>query len=180
MSTLKLPSDNDLAKLLDLSGKQGENYRHEPGSSADNYWVCYFWRVIAKPSFHDPWVLAGMLAEDRVQPPGVGQCWRKAVLADSEHAAALNLEVDPVVEAVNRAELLSPSRNCYVDGIGYYVRVHTLQVEGDFRFSNPELPSLVELEKTLFRLAEQISAASGGCLSRVVNVWRSYLHHPLE
>jgi hypothetical protein len=111
-------------------------------------------------------------------PAGDGPGWKRAVLAQGDEAALIDMDADPVAVALNRMELLRTSPDDCLDGIGYSVRVETNTLSGQFRFANPNTPALIGLEAAALELAERAVQASGGHLARVVEVWRQYVWSP--
>jgi hypothetical protein len=168
---MPLPTHDDVAQLLGLD--RWCIGAHRTSSQGDRgVYVDALWLVEGEPSFHDKWALAGVLAHD-FGPAGDGPSWRRAVLAQGNESALIDLDADPVSDALKRVDLFHSSPYAYLDGIGYSVRVATNALSGQFQFSNPDAPSLIALEAAALELAERATAASGRLL-RVVDVWRQY------
>jgi hypothetical protein len=110
-----------------------------------------------------------------VEPSNSGRLWHKGVLARANEAVVFALESDPVVEALNRMELLRAQRVMALDGIGYRFRVETLSLRGEFCFDNPVAPSLQALEAALIRVAVVAGGVAGGAWTEaVVRLWQQY------
>jgi hypothetical protein len=175
MSLLHVPSDDELMRQLGFDRWQLGLHRRQQHHVAGARSVHTLWRVKVKPGFVVGWVLAGVLAEDSVEPRATIRAWRKAILADDEGVAVIEHEADPVAKYLLREGPPRQSLPRFLDGIGYDVRFDSPQQQGEFQYSNPESPSWRELERLLFGLAERISATSGERLARVIRLWQRFL-----
>ena len=171
-----LPTHDEMARLLGLE-RWEIGAHHTSAQGGGGVWADALWVIEGEPSFEDRWSLAGLLALN-YGPAGEGPPWRRMVLAQGDESALIEVDADPVFEALNRLELLCPSPYWYTDGIGYSVRVKTNALSGEFHVSNPDTPSLIALEAAALELAERAVRASRGRLTRVVQVWRQYAWSP--
>ena len=164
-----LPEPNALARLLGLNDWRVGVHRF---SDALDLWAYGLWWVEVQPSFHPHWVIAGVTASEWREKAPV---WRKAILAQDQAAAVIDLRDAAIEEAFNAAPLLHRSMGMSLDGIGYAVRTESVPVTAEFRFANPEVAERVAVERALRDLSAEIAKASGSAeLADVMKLWRLY------
>jgi hypothetical protein len=102
--------------------------------------------------------------------------WHRAAFATPFESAVMEVDLDPVPDALNGFDLFRPSGVMSLDGIGYKVVCETLELRGSLRFSNPSQPHLIALESALHSLAAQVAHHSNmKGLGEAVEVWNNYI-----
>src|SRR5579864_9421214 len=155
MQSSSLPEPDCLAQLAGLEDWRVGIHRHKRNR---DLFALSLWWVEIQPSFHAHWVIAGVAAgELRPDAP----VWRKVILAQGTASGVVEVDCDPVAEALNAVPLLQTSMCDHLDGIGYLVYTETAALTAKFQFANPDAPQLIALERTLRELGERIATTSG-------------------
>jgi hypothetical protein len=172
-------TDEQLARHLGLEHWHVGSRQLTVGTAKSCVWVNYLWRFDADPSFHPCWTLAGMCAD--AEGEGVGR-FRRGVWVRDQDAVVADLESDPVVAALNEIRLVETESPAMMtlDGISYRAVVQTHFLEGEMRFSNPDVAYLVWLERAAFGLCRHLGrAARRRSLAECLVLWRSYAEENL-
>ena len=146
--------------------------------------VIAWWIASIRPSF-DPPLLVGVVHEERYEGgPGPGNLIARGFVAEATVVGVASIKDNPVANALAHVNILAaepPRRKKYIncdewwdpgqvmDGVSYDFHWQSRESAGHFRFSNPQMESLKEVELALLKFAKQIMIASGqrsleGCL----------------
>ncbi len=172
------PSGGDLARLFGLEELRiGRHYiRNTDRSRIGSLWVESLWQAEVVPSFHARLVLCVICAQGEVFHNKTTPGWHKAAFATPFHSAVIEIEGDPVADALNGFDLFRPGGGLWLDGIGYNVAFETIKLRGSLTFGNPSQPHLVALESALNSLASRLAArADLKELGEAVDVWNEYI-----
>jgi hypothetical protein len=172
------PSGADLARLFGLDELRiGRHYlRDSDRARIGSIWVQSLWYADVAPSFHARSVLCVIAAKGEAFRDKTTPDWHKAVFATPFQSAVVEIDTDPVANALNRFDLFRPSDVMWLDGIGYRVVFETLELRGSVGFGNPSRPHLVALESALHSLASQVAGRSNVKeLGEAVKVWNEYI-----
>ena len=174
---VKVPDDADIAVSLGIENlRVGRHYlRDEDRARVGALWLDTFWILRVLPSF-DHHGLVGVAAAHGEKFRGkTSSGWMKGFLASNGSIAFQELETDPLPHVVARLPLLQKSKSMFLDGVGYQLRIESLQIKSTLDFANPTLPELVAVETTCWELADKIARESGEkSLTAFTKTWQRY------
>lgn len=170
----ELPDDASVAAALGLGGLRVG--RHRAPGRVGGMWLDTFWLLHIRPSF-DPPGLIGVATSHGDKPRDAASTgWIKAILAANNSMAVHHLESDPLPHLVEHVPMLRASQSGFLDGVGYGLRLQTMEMSTSIQFWNPTYPELVAIERSCWELAETISRQSrDDALTAFVEAWRQYL-----
>lgn len=174
---VNVPSDASIAAALGLEDlRVGRHYlRDESRARVGCIWLDTLWMLHVRPSF-DHHGLVGVVTSHGEEFRGVtSQGWTKAILASNDSFTVQEINSDPLPPLLAQLPLLRQSKSGFLDGVGYELRVHTIQMTAKLSFGNPSLPELVAVEKSCWDLGDAIARRSGdNSLAEFTATWRRY------
>jgi len=171
------PSGGDLARLFGLEELRiGRHYlRDTDRARVSSVWIQSLWYADIIPSFHARSIVCVIAAKGEEFRKKTRPDWHKAAFATPFQSAVVEVDTDPVADALNGFDLFRQSGVMSLDGIGYKVVFETLELHGSLTFGNPSQPRLVALESALHSLASQVARRSNAKeLGEAVEVWNQY------
>lgn len=172
------PSGGDLAPLFGLEELRiGRHYlRDTDRARIGSVWIQSLWYADVIPSFHTRSVVCVIAAKGEEFRKKTTPDWHKAAFATPFHSTVVEMDTDPVANALNGVDLFRPSGVMSLDGIGYKVVFETMELRGSLSLGNPSQPHLVALESALHSLASQVARQSNVKeLGEAVEVWNEYI-----
>jgi hypothetical protein len=174
---VNVPADADVAKSFGLDDlRVGRHYlRDKQQARIGAIWIDTFWMLHILPSFDHHGLLGVAVAHGEDFRGNKSSGWTKGFLASDESTAVQELETDPLPDLLARLPLLQKSTSMFLDGVGYQLRIESIQIKGTLNFGNPTLPELVAVEKSCWELAAMLARQSRNkSLAAFTQTWRRY------
>jgi hypothetical protein len=172
-----LPDDAAIAASLGIEDfRVGRHYlRGEERVRIGAVWLDTFWVLRVLPSFDDHGLLGVVTAHGEEFRGKTSPAWIKGFIASGASFAVQTLEADPLPPLLAHLPLLQRSNAGFLDGVGYQLRMESVELSGTLDFGNPTLPELIAIEKSCLELADRIALASGhSSLANFTTTWREY------
>jgi hypothetical protein len=167
-----------VARLFGLEElRAGRHYlRDADRARVGSVWVQSLWHAEVVPSFHARSVLCVICAKGETFRNSATPDWHRAAFATPFQSAVVEVDRDPVADALSGFDLFRPGGAVSLDGIGYKVVFETLEMRGSLSFGNPSQPDLVALESALYSLASLVARRSNVIeLAQAVDMWNEYI-----